>query len=101
MIRKYHTNTLQTNPRHHEEEPPNIYSNKTFVRQLKQRDQLSLSLQDDCETRMDTKMHNKTKTNTEPPQTMGSTLNNRSSTTEPPPENGQQPRPLGELKCIF
>ena len=28
-------------------------------------------------------MHNKTKTNTEPPQPMGSTTNNRSTTTEP------------------
>ena len=29
-------------------------------------------------------MHNKTKTNTEPPQPMRSTPNNRSTTTEPP-----------------
>ena len=32
-------------------------------------------------------MHNKTKTNTEPPQPIGSTPNNRSTTTEPPPWN--------------
>ena len=31
-------------------------------------------------------MHNKTKTNTELPQTMGSTLNTISTTTEPPPK---------------
>ena len=36
-----------------------------------------------------TKMHNKTKTNTELPQTMGSTLNNLLTTTEP------QPKPSG------
>ena len=30
-------------------------------------------------------MHTKTKTNTEPPQTMGSALNKKSRTTEPPP----------------
>ena len=38
-------------------------------------------------------MLNKQKTNTEFPQTKGSTLNNRS--TEQPPQNGQQPKPLG------
>ena len=32
MIRKYHNHTLQTNPRHCEEEPHNIYSNNTSVR---------------------------------------------------------------------
>ena len=37
-------------------------------------------------------MLNKTKTNTELPQTMGSTLNNKSTTTEPLPLNGQQPK---------
>ena len=29
MIRKYHNHKLQTNPRHHEEEPQDIYSNNT------------------------------------------------------------------------
>ena len=29
-------------------------------------------------------MHNKTKTNTEPPQPIGSTPNNKSTITEPP-----------------
>ena len=32
MIRKYHNHTLQTNPWHLEEEPQNIYSNKTSGR---------------------------------------------------------------------
>ena len=30
---EYHNHTLQTNPRHLEEEPQNIYSNNTSVRQ--------------------------------------------------------------------
>ena len=65
MVMKHHNLTLQTKPQHREEEPQNIYRNKTSVRQLKQSNQLSLPLQDDCKTRMETVMHNKTKTNTE------------------------------------
>ena len=53
MIRKYHNPTLQTNPRHREEEEPqNIYSNETSARQQKQSNQFSL--QDDYKTRKDT-----------------------------------------------
>ena len=33
MIRIYHNHTLQTNPQHREEEPQNIYSNNTSLRQ--------------------------------------------------------------------
>ena len=55
MIRKYRNPTLQTKPRHHEEFSQDIYSNKTWVRQLKQNNQLSLPLQDYCITRKDTK----------------------------------------------
>ena len=44
MIRKYHNHTLQTNPRHLEEEPQYTYSNKTCVRQQKQSNQFSLFL---------------------------------------------------------
>ena len=40
-------------------------------------------------------MYNKTKTNTEPPQPIGSTPNNRSTTTKPAPQNVQQPKPSG------
>ena len=32
IIRKYHNHTLQTNPRQREEEPQNIYSNNSSVR---------------------------------------------------------------------
>ena len=55
VVRNNHNHTLQTNPRHREEEPQNIYSNYTSVRQLKQSNKLSFPLQDDCKTRMDTK----------------------------------------------
>ena len=46
-------------------------------------------------------MHNKTKTKSELPQTMGSTLNNKSTITEPPPYNGQQPEPPGGLNAFY
>ena len=53
MIMKYHNHTQQTNPRHREEEPQNTNSHTTPGRQLKQStNQLSLSHQDDCKTRM-------------------------------------------------
>ena len=55
MNRKYHNLTLQTNPRHREEDPQNINSNKTLERQLKQSNQLFLPRQDYCNTRKDTK----------------------------------------------
>ena len=34
---------------------------------------------------------------------MGSAINNKSATIEPPPENGQEPKPPGGggLKCIY
>ena len=35
MIRKYHNHTLQTNPRHREEEPQNMYSNNTPINSTK------------------------------------------------------------------
>ena len=55
MIRKYHNYTLQANSGHREEEPHNIYRNKTSVGQLKQSNQLSLPRRDGCKTRKDTK----------------------------------------------
>ena len=33
MIKKHHNQTLQTDPRHREEEPRKIYSNNTSVTQ--------------------------------------------------------------------
>ena len=50
-----HNHTLQTNPRHREEEPQNTNSHKPPERQLKQSNQRSLPRQDDCITRKDTK----------------------------------------------
>ena len=53
MIRKYNNHKLQANPWHHEKEPHN--NHETPERQKKQSIKLSLSHQDDCKTRMDTK----------------------------------------------
>ena len=32
---------------------------------------------------------------------MGVTINNESTTTEPPPKNGPQPKPLGGLNALY
>ena len=53
MIRKYHNHKLQTTPWYPEEEPLNHH--ETPGKQIKQSNQLSLSHQDDCNTRMDIK----------------------------------------------
>ena len=82
MIRKYRNHKLQTIPWHPEEEPHNHH--ETPGRQTKQKNQLSLPHRDDYITKMDTKY---AKENIEQLQnpTMGVTLNNESTTTEPPP----------------
>ena len=51
MTGKYHNHALQINPPHREEEPQNTYSHNTPGRQLMQSHLLSLSRQDDCQTR--------------------------------------------------
>ena len=51
MNRKYHNHTLQINPRHREEEPQNTNSHKT----IEVSNPLSLSHQDGCKTRKNTK----------------------------------------------
>ena len=33
--------------------------------------------------------------------TVGVTINNESTTTEPPPYSGQQPKPLGSLNAFY
>ena len=53
MIRKYHNHKLQTNPWHREEEPHK--NHQAPGGQTKPSNQLSLTHQDDCKTRMDTK----------------------------------------------
>ena len=79
MIRKYHNNKLQTNPWHREEEPHN--NHETPGRQTKQSNQLSLPHQDDCKTRMNVQQNIEQLQN----PTMGVTINNESTTTEPSP----------------
>ena len=79
MIRKYHNHKLQTNPWHREEEPHN--NHETPGRQTKQSNQLSLPHQDDCKTRMNVQQNIEQLQN----PTMGVTINNESTTTEPPP----------------
>ena len=68
MIRKYHNHKLQTNPWHREEEPHN--NHEAPGRHTKQSNQLSLSLQNIDQLQN---------------PTMGVTINNKSTTTEPPP----------------
>ena len=79
MIRKYHNHKLQTNPWHREEEPHN--NHETPGRQTKQSNQLSLPHQDDCKTRMNVQQNIEQLQN----PTMGVTINNESTTIEPPP----------------
>ena len=80
MIRKYYNHTLHTNRWYREEEPQNINSHK-----ISETKQLSLPHQKDCNTRKGTKYCiTKQGLNTEPQQTMGVTINNGSTTTEPP-----------------
>ena len=63
---------MQTYPSHPEEEPQNTNSHKTSGKQLKQNNQLSLPLQDDCKTRKDTqKCIAQQRPNTERTLTMG------------------------------
>ena len=57
----------------------------TSRKQIKYSNQLSLPQRDDCKPRKDTKnCIAKQGPNTEPSQTMRATINNESTTTEPP-----------------
>ena len=73
---------MQTNPWHREEEPHN--NHETPGRQTKQSIQLFLPHQDDCKTRgtLSNVQHNIEQLQT---PTMGVTINNKSTKTEPPP----------------
>ena len=82
MIRKYHHHKPQTNPWHREEEPQN--NQETPGRQTKQSNQLSLSRQDDFKTRRTHKVVQQNIGQLQNP-IMGVTLNNKSTTTGPPP----------------
>ena len=64
MIRKCHNRTLQSNPRHREGEPQNIYSNKTLEKTKKQSDHLPFRRKNDWKTREYTKQNIPRQTNT-------------------------------------
>ena len=87
MIRKYHIHTPQTNPmnpQYRKEKPQNTDCHKTSGRQLKQSNQLLLPIKMSAKL-VGRKLLKKQGPNTEPTHTMGATLNNKSTTTEPPP----------------
>ena len=83
MIRKYHNCKLQTNPQHRKEEPHK--NHETLGRQTKPSNQLSLPHQDDCKTRNGHKSNVQQNMEQIHNLTMGVTINNESTTTEPPP----------------
>ena len=91
MIRKYHKHKLQANPWHLKDSHNN---HETQGRQTEQNNQLSLPHQGDCKTRMDISNVQQNKEQLQNP-TMGVTINNESTTTEPPPYIRQQPKPWG------
>ena len=81
MARKYNNHKLQTDPRHREKEPHN--NHETSGRQTKQSNQLSLPHQDDCKLEG---TYSNVQQNIDQLQTptMGVTINNKTTTTEPP-----------------
>ena len=85
MIRKYHNHLQHTNPRDRKEEPQNIYSNKTSVRQQKQSNQLSLPLQDDSKLERTQSNAYQNKDKYRAPTNNGKYISNRLKTTEQPP----------------
>ena len=70
-----HNGTLQTNPRHDEEEAKNKNRNMTFRTPQKSSNQPSLPKRGDCKTGKDTELCiTKQGPNTKPTQTMGATI---------------------------
>ena len=82
MIRKYHNHKLQTSSWHREEEPHNHH--ETPARQTKQSNQLSLPHQDDCRLERTSSYVQQNIEQLQTP-TIGVTINNESTKTEPPP----------------
>ena len=76
MIRKYHNHTLQINPWHKEEEPQTTNSHKTPGRPIK----MTAKLEGHTKYCM-----TKQEPSTELPKTLRATINNKLTTTEPPP----------------
>ena len=97
MIKKYHNHKLQTNLWHREEEPHN--NHETQGRQTNQSNQLSFPQQGDCKTR---KTQGNAQKHIEQLQnpTMGETISNESTTTEPPSRTDSSLSLLG-LQCIL
>ena len=83
MIRKYHNHKLQTNPWHREEE--SHYNHETTGRQTKQRNQLFLFPIEMISKLEWTQSNAQQNTEQLLNPKMGVTLNNESTTTEPPP----------------
>ena len=92
MIRKYHNHKLHTNPWHREEEPHNNHETPgskqskaiTFlfpIEMIAKLEWTQSSTQQNIEQLQNPKL--------------GVTINNESTTTEPPPQNGQQLKPVG------
>ena len=83
-VSEYDQKIPQSQTADREEEPHS--NHKTPGRQTKQSNQLSLPHQDDCKNRRDIKKRTtKHRTISESNPTMGVTINNKSTTKEPPP----------------
>ena len=87
MGRKYHKHTLQTNPRHREEETQNTNSHMTS----KSNKSKATSFVFPCEmiVKLETKISTaqQNKDHTQNLHKMGETINNEPTTQKPPPEN--------------
>ena len=83
MTRKYHNQTLQTNPWHREEEPQNNKSHRTPGRQSKATSSLFLIKMTAKLVRKQSNAQQYMEQTQNP--TMGATINNESTTTEPLP----------------
>ena len=95
MIRKYHNHKLQTNPwkshttiiRHQEHKQSKATSSLLPIEMIAKLKWTQSNAQQNIE-----QLQN---------PTMGATINNESTTREPPTWNGQQPKPLGGLNAFF
>ena len=95
MTRKCHNHTLQTKPRHREEETQSSNSRLTSKdnKRIATRPLFPSEVIAKLETTQSTAQQNEDK----PPRNNGCNNKNESPTTEPPPKNARQPKPLGAL----
>ena len=100
MIRKYHSHTLQTNPRYCEEEPQKNNNRKTPGRQKSKatRSLITIKMIGKLE-RTQSHAHQNMEQTQNP--TMGASNKNESTSTETLPWNGQQPKPLESLNTFY